>query len=272
MLMKAVVVLLIILSSTVYGAPGKECQRTYRVSVNPMAPVSYRDEHGKIKGLARDIGVQFTKKTGCRFSIEEEPTFEVWRSLENDRTDMTMINIENATPAAKYGTFIPFFVAARAFVTRKELIPEGTTWQSLYANKKLKFVGLIGVNFFYSANEIEELKKQKRWMEVVSIEEAFLLISQKRADVIISSPGATNINLQRLGLSDQLHWVLDEKNLRNVGMYVSKRRVNKDELAMIQRAVDSLKEEGWFRDNLKRYLEAVYPPTEQKKVPAKNPQ
>lgn len=270
--MKAFVLLVIIFSSSANGAAGRECQRTYRVSVNPIAPVSFRDEHGKIKGIARDLGVQLTKKTGCRFSIEEEPTIEVWRSLQKDRADMTMVNLERSTPAAKYGRFISFYTLSRAFVTRRELIPSGTTWEKLMANKKLKFVGIIGVDFFYLPKEIRELKKQKRWIEVVGIEEAFTLILQKRADVIISSPGATNINLQRMGISDQLHWVLDEKNRRNAGMYVSKRRVNKEEYEMIKKAVESLKEEGWFQENLKRYLEQTYPRVEQKKVPAKNHQ
>ncbi|MFS4460814.1 substrate-binding periplasmic protein [Bdellovibrio sp. HCB2-146] len=270
--MKALALLLIIFSSLAQAAPKKDCQRTYRVSVNPIAPVSYRDENGKIRGIARDLGEVLTRKTGCRFSIEEEPTFEVWRSLQNDRTDMTMVNIENATPAASFGHFILFYTVPRSFVTRRELLTEGTTWQSLFANKKLKFVGLIGVDFFYSSEEIAELKKQKRWIEVVGLEEAFSLIAQKRADVIVSSPGATHINLQRMGLNDQLHWVLDEKNLRNAGMYVSKRRLNKEEFEMIKSAIESLKDEGWFKDNLKKYIDSSYQRVEQKKVPAKNPQ
>jgi polar amino acid transport system substrate-binding protein len=232
----------------------EKCDRRFRVAVNSYQPFYSVDSYGQVSGLTYDIVKELESRLGC--TLHQQPA-EIPRMLEdfkNWRTDIiAFIGINDGL--TKYGNFIELYqvrrrliVANSSFVLNKK-IPE------YVSDPKIKFGGQIGSHPYITDTELDVLRKQNRVIQVPTPEVAYQRLMSGRLQAFFSSPVVYRYNLKtNKNLKDKVTAISDPGFKNTVGLYLSKKRINAEEMKRINTAAQDMRTDGTLRQIVLKYI------------------
>lgn len=142
----------------------------------------------------------------------------------------------------------------RSLIIEKRLYTPGASIQAYLENPKVTFASVINVGFLMTTKERDYLYKQKRLLEVPDLQDVFTALEKGRVQALFSTPVFTHYYLSRTPRAKDYQVLPDTASKEALGMYVSKTRVNKREMAAIKLAVEKMKKDGTLESIAKEYV------------------
>ncbi|QDK36685.1 ABC transporter substrate-binding protein [Bdellovibrio sp. NC01] len=247
---KRIVFLGILLFASLSSAQVEKCIRIFRVSTNDYAPLFYLKDN-KPAGFTHDLYAEIKKRLGCEFVEESVAAPRAVNDFANYRTDLTGLVPENQM-LSQWGEYVPLYRTARILILRKNKFLPNRDVQDYIDNKKLIFGAQIGGAFLLRPHETELFKKQNRLIETPNPTISYKLISDGRIDAFFVSPVIHHYFKEK---EKEFRTIRDNTHKLEVGIYLSKKKLNKNERDMIVQAFKDMKADGTLKKLLLPYLD-----------------
>lgn len=228
------------------------CERRFLVGLNNFEPFAYR-ERGRLRGLAHDVIETLKEKMGCQFIESEISHPTAIDQLSRGRVDVLALLVRSNNYEAG-GEFIPFYESHRELTVSKKSFVKGRKIEDYIADDKIKFAYMIGNRSVITEDEEKKLLKASRLVGVPGPDEAYRLLREGRVQAVLFSALVSSYHVKKHSMMDQVERVVDLSKKIEVGIYLSKRRINAQEKEMFENALSEIKKDGSFLRVFSKYM------------------
>jgi ABC-type amino acid transport substrate-binding protein len=235
-------------------AQGEKCERRFRVAVNNFKPLYSADQYGQLSGLTYDLIKEIERRDGCLFQQQPTEFPRMNDDFKNWRTDIIAFIAESDT-LNNYGTFHQIFSVRRKLLLNKSFFVKGKKIGEYLNDPKIKFSNQIGAHPLVSDAELEVLKKQDRTVQAPSPNVSYQMIEDGRVQAAFTTPILHYYYLsQHPGIQDKVVQISDPDRKVVIGLYISKKRINGEEAARIQKVIEEMRKDGTLHKILLKYM------------------
>lgn len=251
---KALLFTLCLCICQVASASGKDCGRRFRVDVNNYAPLHFVTNYNEVQGLAYEVVIELEKRTGCVFVQDPVERPRMAEDLKKWRTDFVAL-VSPTAAMLEVGDFIPLYRVGRKLIISSNVYDSKKKLEDYLKDPSVKFATQIGLRYFLSRLEEEKLMKAGRLISVPDPFIAYKLLLSGRIQAFFTSPVVHAHQLKNLP-SFEGHYSamadLDKKS--DIGFFVSKKRINAKEQAMVREAIRGMQKDGSLEKIVNKYI------------------
>ncbi len=234
----------------------KDCGRRFRVDVNSYAPLHFVSNYNEVQGLAHEVVLELAKRTGCVFVQDPVDRPRMADDFKKWRTDFVALVGPTAT-MLESGDFIPLYRVGRKLIVASAFYDSKKKLEDYLNDSSVKFATQIGMRYFLSRLEEEKLLKSGRLLSVPDPFSAYKLMSSGRIQAFFTSPVVHAYQMKHMPGFDRHHVAiadLDKKS--DIGVFVSKKRINSKEQLMVREAIRSMQKDGSLEKIMNKYVSA----------------
>ncbi|MNL22363.1 Bacterial extracellular solute-binding protein, family 3 [compost metagenome] len=229
------------------------CVRNYTVGVLTDSPYYAKEPRVQASGLVRDLLEEIRKRLGCPF---QEVPLNYVRALEDfkgSRVDLFAFSYVNSAwlDVAEHKVL---YASERVLLVKKNVYNKKSQISDYIQNPKVKFGNLIGTVMFFQPEEIQKLNTENRVVQSSTAEGVIQLLVSGRAQGVFVTPIYLRYLQTKPEYKDVFVVIEDPKTSIDIGLYISKRRVSKEENSQIKKIIDEMRADGTVRTILSKYV------------------
>lgn len=247
---------LLVLLTFFYSVPNwAVCGRTYTVGVLKDSPYYSKVPRVEATGLVPDLLAEIRKRLGCPF---QEVPLNYVRALEEfkgQRLDLfafTYINSDWLDVADHKVVFS----SERVLLVSKSIYKKKSLVSDYLRDPKIKFGNMIGAVMFFQPQEFQKLMKENRIIQSSTVDGVIQLFIAGRVQGIFITPLFLRSLQAKPEFKNVFEVIDDPRTPLDIGIYISKRRVSKEESSQLKKVIDEMRADGTVRSILGKYVPA----------------
>ena len=249
-----IVVCLTLAARSVVAGTRSECG-SFKVAFYEHGALYYKNKNGDYTGIDKDIIDELARRTGCRFETSLESRVRIWSQMENNVLDISVSAIE-IPEREKYAYFVNYITARNYALLQNDVPVRAQTMAGFLADHSLTVA--VVKSFRHGAvfdSWLDKLRLENRVYEVADFRSLFRVFKAHRVDAIVALPlswGQLMVKEEFLENARIFDWASNDKF--DAGLVISKKRVDKKIVELLQQAMQEMNEDGTTEAIFKRHI------------------
>ena len=204
-------------------------------------------------GIDKDVVLELSRRTGCKFKMSLMARARIWRDLETGDLMTTGSGIQNPE-RDKFAWFIRYMGQKNYVIVRKNV--KATSASEFLADNSLKWGVIRSYKHGQDADAFLEKLGDQRIHEGVNLENEYKMLKTGRISAMFSPAPVAEKYIKELGLTSEVRiedWFPADPNIPH-GFIFSKKYFNEEELQKWRVVFNGMLRDGSLKKIYTKYL------------------
>lgn len=207
-------------------------------------------------GIDKDIILELEKRLGTKYKHTVKPRARIWYELSEGLLPISVSGIETEE-RKKFAWFIPYVAQKNKAIILKEYPEKYNELEDFLKDRNAKVAVVRGFSHGIFYDEMLKKIESDRINEVPNMENLFILLKNKRVDLVISLSGFYRYEFKNLDMEDSVSikdWDNEDIGVIYGGLILSKKYFNQEDYEKIYDIFIAMKNDGTLKKIILKYL------------------